>query len=261
MKAHSRNYTITPEYGKLTIYNYTATEKADGTIMIDGLGGEPLQSTELSIPEMINGKPVTEVKAQAFVNSECGVETLKLSKYCKKIGASAFRGIKSLKKVIFVQVYNPDDTPTTLEVGAYAFGSSEVEEIVVPEYVREIGDYAFSNCSNLKKVSVKAGTIISEKAFYRSGLNVNKKPEVISFSGFTYTGNTATMKVTSTGGTIVLTNLKIYFSEHIGPDANWEKVAYGTSDIMLTDTGCEVTVTATVPETAVSGYFTAVLSE
>ncbi len=255
------NYTITPEYGKLTIYNYKATEKADGTIMIDGLGGEPLQSTELSIPEMINGKPVTEVKEQAFVNSKCGVETLKLSKYCKKIGASAFRGIKSLKKVVFVQVYNPDDTPTTLEVGAYAFGSSEVEEVVVPEYVSEIGDYAFSNCSNLKKVSVKAGTIISEKAFYRSGLNVNKKPEVISFNEFTYAGNTATMKVTSTGGTIVLTNLKIYFSEHIGPDANWEEVAYDTSAIMLTDTGCEVSVTATVPETAVSGYFTAVLSE
>ncbi len=255
------NYTITPEYGKLTIYNYKATEKADGTIMIDGLGGEPLQSTELSIPEMINGKPVTEVKEQAFVNSKCGVETLKLSKYCKKIGASAFRGIKSLKKVIFVQVYNPDDTLTTLEVGAYAFGSSEVEEVVVPEYVSEIGDYAFSNCSNLRKVSVKAGTIISEKAFYRSGLNVNKKPEVISFNEFTYAGNTATMKVTSTGGTIVLTNLKIYFSEHIGPDANWEEVAYDTSDIMLTDTGCEVSVTATVPETAVSGYFTAVLSE
>ena len=144
------NYVVTQVCGTLLVHNYQATVKDDGTVRIDGLGGEALGSTELVIPETIGGVPVTEVKEGAFKNSTCGMETLKLAKYCRKIGARAFHGVRTLQRVAFVKVYETDGvTEAKLEIGAYAFGSTGVSSLVVPDDVQEIGDYAFSNCGNL----------------------------------------------------------------------------------------------------------------
>ena len=62
------NYTVAQAYGRLRIFNYKATVKDDDTVRIDGLGDEPLGSSELAIPEKIDGKPVTEVAEGAFAN-------------------------------------------------------------------------------------------------------------------------------------------------------------------------------------------------
>ncbi len=254
------NYSVSQVCGKLCIFNYKASVKADGTVKIDGLGDEPLGSSELAIPEKIDGKPVTEIAEKAFVNSTCGATTLKLSKYCKKIGASAFRGIKTLKVVTFVKVYETDDvTEAELEIGAYAFGSTALESIGVPSYVRSVGDYAFSNCGNLKRVAVAAGTTVSDKAFYRSGITAGAKPEVISMSTFSVSGGVATMKVSGTGGSIDVSGLKVRYSLSLGSRAEWTELAYRVGETVLTDSGCEVTIAVDVPDGVTSVFFSAEL--
>ncbi len=145
------NYAVTQVYGTLLVHNYRATVKADGTMRIDGLGGEALGSTELVIPETIDGIPVTEIKEDAFGNSTCGMTTLKLAKYCKMIGESAFHGVKTLQRVAFVKVYETDGvTEAKLEIGDWAFsGCSGLTSVTIPDSVTNIGDYAFSGCDGL----------------------------------------------------------------------------------------------------------------
>ena len=250
------NYDVSQVYGKLRIFNYKASVKDDGTVKIDGLGDEPLGSTEIAIPEKIDGKPVTEIAEGAFANSTCGATSLTLAKYCKKIGASAFRGIGTLKTVTFVKVYETDDvTEAKLEIGANAFNSTGVASLSVPDYVKEIGNYAFANCGDLKRVAIPAGTTVSTKAFYRSGITAGAKPEVITFSAFTVSGSVATMKVTGTGGSIDVSGLAVYFSSSLGARAEWAKIDHSVGETVLTNTGCEVTVTVNVPTGAAGAYF------
>ena len=248
------NYAVTQVCGTLLVHNYQATVKDDGTVRIDGLGGEALGSTELVIPETIGGVPVTEVKEGAFMNSTCGMETLKLAKYCRKIGARAFHGVRTLQRVAFVKVYETDGvTEAKLEIGDYAFGSTGVSSLVVPDDVREIGDYAFSNCGNLKRVSVGPGTTVSPKAFYRSGITAGAKPEVVTLGAFTVVGSTATMTVKGSGGTIDLSGLKVLCWTSL--DAEPTEIAYRVGETVLTESGCEVTVTVDVPAGATSAFF------
>ena len=250
------NYSVSQVYGKLRIFNYKASVKDDGTVKIDGLGDEPLGSTEIAIPEKIDGKPVTEIAEGAFANSTCGATSLTLAKYCKKIGASAFRGIGTLKTVTFVKVYETDDvTEAKLEIGANAFNSTGIASLSVPKYVQEIGNYAFANCGDLKRVAIPAGTTVSTKAFYRSGITAGAKPEVITFSAFTVSGSVATMKVTGTGGSIDVSGLAVYFSSSLGARAEWSKIDHSVGETVLTNTGCEVTVTVNVPTGAAGAYF------
>lgn len=248
------NYVVTQVCGTLLVHNYQATVKDDGTVRIDGLGGEALGSTELVIPETIGGVPVTEVKEGAFMNSTCGMETLKLAKYCRKIGARAFHGVRTLQRVAFVKVYEADGvTEAKLEIGAYAFGSTGVSSLVVPDDVQEIGDYAFSNCGSLKRVSVGPGTTVSPKAFYRSGITAGAKPEVVTLGAFTVVGSTATMTVKGSGGTIDLSGLKVLCWTSL--DAEPTEIAYRVGETVLTESGCEVTVTVDVPAGATSAFF------
>lgn len=47
------------------------------------------------------------------------------------------------------------ELPKELEtIGVNAFNASAIEEIIIPKKVKSIGDYAFANCSNLKKITV-----------------------------------------------------------------------------------------------------------
>ena len=256
------NYAVTQVCGTLLVHNYRATVKADGTVRIDGLGGEALGSTELVIPETIDGVPVTEVKEGAFVNSTCGMQTLKLAKYCRKIGARAFHNVRTLQRVAFVKVYETDGvTEAKLEIGAYAFGSTGVSSLAVPDDVQEIGDYAFSNCGSLTRVSVGPGTTVSPKAFYRSGITAGAKPEVLTLGAFAYDGATATatMTVKGSGGTIDLSGLKILCWTSL--DAEPTELAYRVGETVLTESGCEVTVTVDVPAGATGAFFRAELAE
>lgn len=76
-----------------------------------------------------------------------------------KIGASAFSGFSSLKKVVL--------PPTITEIGDYAFKDSGLQEISIPDSVVKIGKGAFMNCQSLTHVDLPTKiTQIREQTFF-----------------------------------------------------------------------------------------------
>ncbi len=58
------------------------------------------------------------------------------------------------------------DGVTAIGPQAFRYGNPDVEEIVLPDSVRTIGIYAFSNCASLRTVTLPEGlTVIDEMAF------------------------------------------------------------------------------------------------
>lgn len=255
------NYSVTQVCGLILVSDFKMTIKEDGTVRIDGFGNELSGSSELVIPERICGIPVTEIGAGAFVNLKARVTTLVLPKYCKKIGASAFRGIRTLRNVIFTPVYETDDmTPAALDIGAYAFASTGIEVLDVPDYVQSLGDYALANCGSLRRVTTGPLTRVSGRAFYRSGVAVKAKPEVVEFGSFDFAGSAVTMTLKGTSGTIDVAKLKVLFYSRVD-DPSPKEMAYRVVKTEATPAGCEVTIMADVPTDAMGGFFRAKLDD
>ena len=102
-------------------------------------------------------------------------------------------------------------------------------------------------------MSVGPGPTVSPKAFYRSGITAGAKPEVVTLGAFTVVGSTATMTVKGSGGTIDLSGLKVLCWTSL--DAEPTEIAYRVGETVLTESGCEVTVTVDVPAGATSAFF------
>ncbi len=106
----------------------------------DGTGGIRITAyrwtseTEVEIPALLDGKPVTEIGDSAF--RYCYADHVSLPETVTRIGKSAFEGCAYLQSA---------EIPASCEViGASAFEDCErLESITVPETVREIGAHAF----------------------------------------------------------------------------------------------------------------------
>ncbi|MBO7390395.1 MAG: leucine-rich repeat protein, partial [Clostridia bacterium] len=100
-------------------------------------------STDASIilPDMINGKKVTEIAKFAFQSAN--YTAIKLGKYVTKIGEHAFDGCTDLKIVDL-----PDGLKTS---GDLAFnGCNGLTAIFIPASVNTIGDKAFAGCTAIR---------------------------------------------------------------------------------------------------------------
>lgn len=72
------------------------------------------------------------------------------------------------------------------KIGAFCFaGNEEVETIVLPDTVTEIGEYAFSNCPNLRKVIATGVTKCGRYAFQNCG---NLMEVIMPLNDNTFTG-------------------------------------------------------------------------
>ena len=98
---------------------------------------------------------ITEISHYAFHNCGLGGSII-LPKNLITIGRAAFR-VCALKSVVF---------PNNLEtIGDEAFYSTNLEDITIPK-IKNIGNYAFQNCTSLKSVKIQSGLErIGEKAF------------------------------------------------------------------------------------------------
>ena len=97
-----------------------------------------------NILDLFLPRNVTSVGKNAFKNCEF-LSTVHSSDELKKIGDYAFSGTKISK------FYFPDGIT---EIGECAFENTELVEVYIPESCKYIGDGAFANCSNLKKVTI-----------------------------------------------------------------------------------------------------------
>lgn len=137
----------------------------DGTISVGYIG----DSTNVTFPESIDGKKVTEIQRGIFDSLEMvksvtipegvvsiddstfsGCENLKnitLPSTLKTIGEEAFRHCFSLQTITL---------PSGIEfIGDSAFfGCTKIEEFIIPESILYLGHNAFSGCTNLTSVTL-----------------------------------------------------------------------------------------------------------
>ena len=131
------------EYNGLT-YLYDSNKA-----VVTGYVGE---SPDVTIPETINGLPVTDLAESAFANNRV-IETVTIEAPVTKIPAGCFRG-SSLQRI-----HMPD---TVLSMELWAFSGSELESIDWPANIKEIRDGAFQSCMRLKNVSLPETVQIME---------------------------------------------------------------------------------------------------
>lgn len=118
--------------------------------------------TVIIIPNMINGKKVSEVGNHAFKGC-VGIEKIVVSEGIEVLGNGVFINCKELKEVVLPETLkrigtaDPTGCPKILGTMTKLEGTFEytaLEEIVIPDSVKYIGEYAFSGCAKLKKVSL-----------------------------------------------------------------------------------------------------------
>lgn len=120
-----------------SVFTYTIE---DNEVSITGL---IKKTSDIKIPEQIDGFPVTEIAINSF--SFQGLEKVDIPDSVTTIGMSAFIGNK-LKSV---------KLPRNLEsLGEYAFGTNELEEIEIFENLKYLSFTSFESNQLLRKVTV-----------------------------------------------------------------------------------------------------------
>lgn len=115
-------------------------------------------ATAVTIPNTINGYPVTVLGNKVFFNNQ-SIESVTISEGIKKIKdgeydsvfyngfVSCFGQCDALKQVVL---------PSTLELlGSYSFyGCTSLADIELNEGLKAIGDWVFAKCSNLQSIVI-----------------------------------------------------------------------------------------------------------
>ncbi len=113
-------------------------------------GGEEVEITryrgtdaKVTVPDRIDGKPVTSIGGSAFFN--CGAEEIVLPDGCLSLGYMVFRDCYSLRKI---DLGNGVET-----IPGYAFYScSSLKEVIFGASVKTIASFAFNNCPALEEI-------------------------------------------------------------------------------------------------------------
>ena len=115
-------------------------------------GFENFDYPDVIIPEMIQGKPVTSIDSYAFANTK--IKTVCLPESLETIWGFAFTGCTELLEVFFIKSANKQKAPC-LRISHYAFlGCSKLNRVCGFNQSASIGEYCFSSCYNLEKVTL-----------------------------------------------------------------------------------------------------------
>ncbi len=147
------------------------------------------------------GNSVTSIGGSAFEGCS-GLTSITIPNSVTSIGYDAFFGCSGLKKVIVpdiavwcgISFTNNSANPLNIVHHIYSDENTEITEIVIPEGVKKIGQYAFYSCEDITSVTIPSSvTRIGSNAFScgikLSEVNVNMNiPIEIDESVFKYTG-------------------------------------------------------------------------
>ncbi len=140
---------VIPEFIKYNGDNYSVTSIGYNTFyQCTGL-------TSITIPNS-----VTSIGSDAF--SGCtGLTSLTIPNSLTTIGSDAFRGCNNIKKVIipdiaaWCSVSFSNNFANPLYTGhLYRDENTEIKDLIIPNGVANIGDYAFSGCSGLTSITI-----------------------------------------------------------------------------------------------------------
>ncbi|MBO5906470.1 MAG: leucine-rich repeat protein, partial [Kiritimatiellae bacterium] len=158
--------------GGASIFAWEAIDA--NTARITGFKNAAQKVSTLLLPDMMEGRFVTEIAAGAFANSKSGMTKLVLPMFCTKIGDKAFTGVASLSEIVFADVRRWD-APSgigSLAIGRYAFSGAGVGAVTLPKSVGSIGDYAFANCRKLTNLTILGAPTVGMMPLRRAGLDV-----------------------------------------------------------------------------------------
>ena len=144
------------------------------------IGVGTCKDTTITIPEYIAGYKVIGIAEFAFYGCH-GITRVTLPNSVSGIGAYAFAECYKLQKVDMssnllvisdnafadcAKLYTIDLPAGLTYIGNDAFFNSGLKEIVIPESVTYVGDYAFNMCHNLLRVEIRASNYyLGEAAF------------------------------------------------------------------------------------------------
>ena len=116
-------------------------------------------ATELIIPEIIEGYPVTDIWEFAF--SGCSSLTdITIPESVTSIGASAFSNCRSLLSICI------PNSVTSIGNSAF-YGCHNLTDMIIPESVTSMGDKVFYACRSLTNVDIRGSvSSIGYRAFY-----------------------------------------------------------------------------------------------
>ena len=140
-------------------------------------------STEIEIPDTIDGLPVTKIDDYALVGFS-SLTKLIIPDSVKSIGAYAFKDCENL-----VEVTIPD---SVTDIGENAFENcKQLNEINLPSSVTNISENEFLNCGNLQKVTISGQiTNIGVRAFGNckklTEINIPDSVTIIDNKAFSY---------------------------------------------------------------------------
>lgn len=146
----------------IAVYNEYFTEGLQYTLINSdteySVTGYEGTSTDVIIPSIYNGKPVTSIDDFAFCCCT-SLESIIIPASVTSIGSAAFRDCDSLTSI---EIPN---SVTSISDGAFVCCDS-LTSIEIPEGVTSIGDYAFYRCESLTSVNIPEGiTTIGVSAF------------------------------------------------------------------------------------------------
>lgn len=163
-KAYDR--TATPEK------NFTALLLEDGSAAIAAYTGK---ETDLVLPRMISGHPVTKIADNAFAYSD--VTSVRMYSTVTEIGTNAFFGCDRLTEI--------ELSPKITEIGNNAFyGCISLTRISLPETLTRIGDFTFCKCTALTEIELPEKIQkLGRFAFSETGLKTFTPPESLTSVG------------------------------------------------------------------------------
>ena len=257
----------------LVYEDLTYAVNADGTYEITGYTYTGAEDKAVKIPETIDNRKVTGIKADAFKYNNKTITAIEIPSTVTYIGNYAFFDCDAIKSVVI------PDSVVTIGQGAFqSCGSLEsvtlpaglkaidrftfleckaLKSITIPETVESIGASAFRNCESLTEVTIPASVKdLGDAAFYEcvsltkatvlgSALGLNEKDEngnvvkkhtigEIVFHGcYTDPNATPTLTISVTVDTPFANYVAAY--EDIGVHRGVYKVVYYTVDGVVTE--------------------------
>ncbi len=122
-----------------------------------------------------------------------GLQSVVIGSSVKDFSSDAFVGCQNIKKLIFADGLESINFSMTKNL------ESSLEQVIVPNSVKNIGQYTFKDCSKLRKITIPDGvTNIGKEAFYGcSGLtNIVIPDSVITVDSYAFRNCTGLQSVT-----------------------------------------------------------------